>query len=198
MYSASDSSAADVVQPLADGVRVLVVEAAPTTRELRFPLTLPSGAFLAPQDDGAVSVDAPVGNGAVGAVGEFQSPWAKDANGKALPTRYRIEGKTLVQTVTATAATAYPIVADPHYTWGIVTGTVYFDKAETATIADRADWVSVFANFAPWPWSSILPAYATYIRTVAQHVRTVGLCVSFKSTGVAGIYGGSQGDGYCR
>jgi hypothetical protein len=189
---------ADAVQPLSDGVRVLAVAPSAKTKEFRFPITLQAGSFLALEDGGSVSVNAPIGNGAAGAVGAFQSPWAKDANGKSLPTSYRIEGNTLVQTVVTNADTAYPVVADPHYTWGIVTGTVYFNKAETGVIADRADWISVLSIFAPAPWGTLLSAYSIYIHQAAGDARSIGLCVKFKSTGVAGFYGGSDGDGYCR
>jgi len=198
LYGASGSGAADAVQPLTDGVRVLAIESDARTKEFRFPITLPAGSFLIAQEGGTVAVEAPSGNGAAWAVGEFQSPWAKDANGRELPTSYRIEGNTLVQTVTTSASTAYPIVADPKWTWGIVTGTAYFDKAETAQIANHADWVTLFGALIPWPWSTLLPAWAAYIRTVAQHAHTLGLCVSVKSTGTASIYGGSTAGGYCR
>jgi len=196
-YGASNTSA-DAVQPLSDGVRVLAVEPNARTKQFRFPITLPAGSFLATEAGGMVSVNVPIGKGAAGAIGAFLSPWAKDANGKALPTSYKIEGNTLVQTVTTSPSTAYPIVADPHYTWGIVTGTVYFDKAETAVIADHADWISVLGIFAPAPWGTLLQAYELYIRNAAIISRQLDLCVKFKSTGTAGPYGGSDGDGYCR
>ena len=192
------TTGADAVQPLSNGVRVLAIAPSAKTTEFRFPISLPTGSFLALEDGGVVSVNAPIGNGAAGAVGAFQSPWAKDANGKTLPTSYRIEGNTLVQSVVTNADTAYPIVADPHYTWGIVTGTVYFNKAETGVIADRADWITVLSIFAPPPWGTLLSAYSLYIHQAAGDARSLGLCVKFKSTGVAGFYGGSDGDGYCR
>ncbi len=43
----------------------------------------------------------------------FDPAWAKDANGAPVPTRYEIEGNTLVQVVDFTADTAFPVVADP-------------------------------------------------------------------------------------
>lgn len=45
-------------------------------------------------------------------IARIAPPWAKDANGKALPTKYRIERNTLTQTVDTAGAT-FPIVADP-------------------------------------------------------------------------------------
>ena len=43
----------------------------------------------------------------------IESPWAKDANGNAVPTHYEIEGDTLVQIVDFDENSAFPIVADP-------------------------------------------------------------------------------------
>jgi hypothetical protein len=39
--------------------------------------------------------------------------WAKDANGKAVPTRYRTSGNTLIQDVDLSGDIAFPVVADP-------------------------------------------------------------------------------------
>lgn len=49
----------------------------------------------------------------------FDAAWAKDANGRPVPTRYRIEGSTLVQVVDFTPGTAFPVVADPGW-WKVV------------------------------------------------------------------------------
>ncbi len=40
-------------------------------------------------------------------------PWATDANGKAIPTRFEIEGKTVTQIIDFNEATVFPVVADP-------------------------------------------------------------------------------------
>lgn len=40
-------------------------------------------------------------------------PWAADATGKAVPTRYELEGATLTQVVEHSPEFSYPIVADP-------------------------------------------------------------------------------------
>lgn len=63
--------------------------------------------------------------------GRISAPWAYDATGKALPTSFTISGDTITQHVDATGA-VFPVVADPHYTWGWISGTVYFNKTETA------------------------------------------------------------------
>ncbi|CAM5595363.1 hypothetical protein SALBM135S_03322 [Streptomyces alboniger] len=82
---------------------------APT--EYRFALDLPSGARAVLDEDGGVLVL----DGSDELVGTFQAPWAKDADGKPVPTSYRIEGGDLVQSVHTDASTAYPVVADPKW-----------------------------------------------------------------------------------
>ncbi|MEU6769558.1 hypothetical protein ABZ916_44440 [Streptomyces sp. NPDC046853] len=82
---------------------------APT--EYRFPLDLPGGAHAALLDEGGVVV----GDSAGEMVGLFDTPWARDANGKPVPTGYRLEGDTLIQTIRTDASTAYPVVADPKW-----------------------------------------------------------------------------------
>ncbi|WP_315636684.1 MULTISPECIES: hypothetical protein [Microbacterium] len=84
--------------------------AAPTTYS--YDLGLPEGYKLLRADEGE-------GIGIVSAdetdlLGVFAAPWAVDANGRDVPTRYEIEGTALVQVVDHDAdAYAYPIVADP-------------------------------------------------------------------------------------
>lgn len=48
-----------------------------------------------------------------GFLGGVAPAWAKDATGKELPTWYEIDGNTLTQIIDHTAATEYPVVADP-------------------------------------------------------------------------------------
>ena len=72
--------------------------------------------------------------------GEYQafgvrSAWARDANGKAVPTRYEIRGQDLVQIVTPDASTVYPIVADPSWIWYNFAWGAGFSKAETRNLA---------------------------------------------------------------
>lgn len=56
-----------------------------------------------------------IGYDAAGEIAVFVGiPWAYDANGTAVPTRYEVDGSTLTQIVEHTDATfSYPIVADP-------------------------------------------------------------------------------------
>jgi hypothetical protein len=93
------------------GMRALVVIDGPQApTEYRFPMTVPVGARLEPMSGGGVSVERADGS----PLGVFSAPWAYDAAGKPVPTSYRIEGTTLIQTVDHRGA-AYPVVADPSW-----------------------------------------------------------------------------------
>ena len=165
--------------------RLRDAQAAP---DLSFAIDNPDGR-LELQASGAVNIiDA---SGAV--VGSISEPWARDAAGRELSTSFTVSGNTVTQHVDTTGA-VYPVIADPKWTWGIVTGTVYFNKHETSVIAASSDWVNKLAIFIPGIWSTIIGLYAAVVHEVAKHAKAAGGCVKLKSTGAVGIYFG----GYCK
>lgn len=82
---------------------------APT--EYAFDLTVPTGARLTKRTDGGMDVRGSDGY----VLGSFAAPWAVDAAGAPVATRYSLRGATLVQHVSFTGASAFPIVADPFW-----------------------------------------------------------------------------------
>lgn len=79
-------------------------------------------------------------------IGEVQAPWAVDADGNELETRFEIDGNTLSQEISTTDDTAFPVVADPSIVWWVqkVTGClagvatmVAFGPAKVATVAAK-------------------------------------------------------------
>lgn len=57
--------------------------------------------------------------------------WAQDARGQAVETHYEIRGNDLVQVVTPSPSTAYPVVADPTWQWYSAAYGAGFSKSET-------------------------------------------------------------------
>lgn len=98
------------VEPFTGSVRVTTILAdagAPT--EFRYPVDLQGGS-LTLGEDAAVLVTAADGT----ATGGFAAPWAKDATGADVPTRYEIRNNSVVQIVDHRGGDyTYPIVADP-------------------------------------------------------------------------------------
>lgn len=65
---------------------------------------------------------------------QVAAPWAIDANGRSLPTRYVVEGRALRQVVDVENAT-YPIVVDPWITagWWYITPVYYVEMSWSET-----------------------------------------------------------------
>lgn len=79
-------------------------------------------------------------------IGEVQAPWAVDADGNELETRFEIDGNTLSQEISTTDNTAFPVVADPSIVWWVqkvsgclagVATMVAFGPAKVATVAAK-------------------------------------------------------------
>ncbi len=97
------------VPEIAGGVRTLISvldESAPG--QYAFDVGLPAGVHLEAQPDGSVSAVDQAG----GLHGTFAPPWAVDANGTPISTRYEVRCDTLVQHISHEGAT-YPVIADP-------------------------------------------------------------------------------------
>jgi len=147
VYVSPDGPVDTVAQPTPEGgVRTFqVIKNATAPHEYTSAMKLPTGATLTPFDGGTILVssgtdDAPVVHGLIDA------PWARDADGKAVPTSYRIDGDKLVQTVDFSAATAFPVVVDPKLTFGLniyfnATGAEWKAYGMAATAAGWGGWL---------------------------------------------------------
>lgn len=188
----SDDSNSVAIQPLTHGVRLMSVFSSKARNSTTYKVQLPSAETLQLDPLGGVLV---IQNGKW--VGRFNAPWALDAANRSLPTSYSITSNTITQTVDTTGA-QFPVVADPHYTWGIITGTVYFNKSETAQAGASATFITAIAAFAPPPFNIILVVYAASISYTAQMAGIHNKCLAVNNLGFSSEYSGTQGDGYCR
>jgi hypothetical protein len=177
----------------------LLNPAAPTSYS--FPLALPSGANAALGADGSVTVS--VGGTAIGS---FQKPWATDANGRSLSTSYtlsRAHGQYVLTQHLDTRGAAYPITADPNYTWGIVSGTAYYSRGETSSM--RFSWYItgvVCAALGAWatPVAGVICGLeAGSIAYTANSAYAAGKCIKIKVSLPSGVLTpGSYTGGSCR
>lgn len=194
------AAATDIaVQPTTDGgARTLVTLKdghAPETH--RFRLSLPEGADIIEDGQGGFEITREGSEGVHLPVATIDAPWAKDANGEAVPTSYKLDGNDIVQNVETNDKTAFPVVADPKITWGIVTGTVYFKKSETKKIAHNG----MLAAMASWALPPGLNAYASIhaaaITKMAGSAKANKRCLKIKIAGGIFIPGEYSG-GYCK
>jgi hypothetical protein len=121
---------------------VLVLDNGRAPSSFHFDVNLLAGMSLALEPDGSITVSKENGP-----VGSFRPPWARDATGRALATRYRVIGRSIEQKIDTSGA-VYPVTADPKYTTGYVTGTVYFKKSETKVIASSLTYATVLCGAA--------------------------------------------------
>jgi len=146
---------------------------APTSYD--FNVNLPAGATLVSDDAGGYDVVTTTSSQVV-VGGHFNTPWAKDANGKQLKTHYTLRGNTITQDIDTSGA-EYPITADPFFTnnCGWVTCTVYFTRGTTHTLASKlgkyngAPYATIAAAFgaACLPFGGIGGVVCAGIGTVA-------------------------------
>ncbi|GAX53278.1 hypothetical protein SO3561_04806 [Streptomyces olivochromogenes] len=178
VFAGRDDSVSTAAQATTDGgFRALfTLEDANAPRRQSFKLTLPEGATIRQTAEGGLVVFDASGK----IIGGLETPWAKDANGAPVPTAYQVEGDTVTQTVKTDANAAYPIVADPKWTWGIISGTVYFNKKETAHLASNAGFVAVLFAAAPPPFDAYGILNAANISRVAWNASSDGKCVEVK------------------
>ncbi len=167
-----------LIQPQRDtGVRVLTVinsDEAPT--EFDYGLKLDDGHRLRSVEDGrvvVVDVDDIV-------VAVIEAPWAFDAKGNAVATSYTVSGDVLTLEVDHDGSTTYPVLADPVFTWGYISGTVYFDRQETRNMAIAgAVPAAVFALAGPWGW--VLAGYTIeMVAWAATALPREGTCLKVK------------------
>ncbi|WJV47522.1 hypothetical protein [Streptomyces flavofungini] len=121
----------------------------------------------------------------------------EDANGDAVPTSYELDGNDIVQTVETNDKTAFPVVADPKFTWGIVTGTVYFKKSETSKIANTGAAAALVGWALPPGLNAYVSAHAAAITKVAMRAKANKRCIKIKIAGGLFVPGDYSG-GYCK
>lgn len=118
-----------------------VIENASAPRSYRYPIELPGGANLTLNDNGSVS--AANADGSYEA--EIAAPWAKDANGNAVATRYEVDGSVVTQIVDCDSATAFPVVADP----SVITTTYIYSRADVERMWNTYQTMGTICNLIP-------------------------------------------------
>lgn len=132
------------------GVRVLtVIKSAQAPTEFDYNLKLDDGHKLRSLQDGRVVIVD--GDDIVLSI--IEAPWAYDAQGNAVAVKYTTSDDVLTLNVLHDDSTVYPVLADPVFKWGIISGTLYLDRQETRNIAVTGIVpAAVFALAGPFGW----------------------------------------------
>jgi hypothetical protein len=117
---------------------------APTVYE--YPITVADGGQLVDAGGGFFAVLDEAGQPAA----MIDPAWAKDANGRDVPTRYEQQGNTLVQVVEHSSDFAYPVVADPAVRGNLITNVKlsWSSYGTTVGVTPRSGWaITPFSNW---------------------------------------------------
>lgn len=159
---------------------------------------LPAGVTAEISPEGGGTPGAVVLTDAVGNVAVLDAPWAKDSTGASLPTKYRVDGRHLVQSVN-TAGAVFPIAADPKvtYSWYYTKKTVYFNKSETNRLAAGGGLARLVTSLVPG-----LNLVTGILTGIAVGAVVVGKCVAITGPNAAFVPSGAvpyyYSGGYCR
>ena len=141
------------VEDIAGSVKIsMITKTATAPRKFSFPLTLPAGSTLRLQRDGSVIALTKTASGTRYVAG-VKAPYAYDAAGKAVATRFHVSGTTLTQTISPSTHAVYPIGSDPwlgkdlidHATW------VYHSEGFTLQVTPTS-WQRYWNGY--WPGSA--------------------------------------------
>lgn len=94
-----------------------IIETASAPAVFEYPIAVADGGQLVDAGDGFFAVLDEAGQPAA----MIDPAWAKDANGRDVPTWYEQQGNTLVQVVEHRSDFAYPVVADPAVRGNLIT-----------------------------------------------------------------------------
>lgn len=117
---------------------------APTRYE--YPIAAADGGELVDAGDGFFAVLDAAGQPAA----MIDPAWAKDANGRNVPTWYEQQGDTLVQVVEHDSRYAYPIVADPAVRGNLITKVTFPSSPYgiVVSVTPRSGWaITPFSNW---------------------------------------------------
>lgn len=192
-HLAAGEGAALAVAPTPTGAQVLIgidSAEAPTT----YDFGLRGDVSPRPAPDGGVDLVGP--DGAV--VAQVEAPWAVDAAGRHVPTRYELRGSTIRQVVEHQArGVAYPVVADPKVKFCDLRTAVCvkLSKKETRKVHDAmfvslGAGVSTLCGLIPAKnpagiavraiCAAAVSAYFYKLRGVFKKAKKAGRCVELK------------------
>lgn len=178
------------------GAGFVVINNETAPRSFGFDLTLngqPAEVVVA-SDGSAVVMD---GSGQV--VNHIAAPWARDAAGQPVPTKYTSSGNRLIQHIDVGPATVFPVVADPQFSWVGIFPVVEFNKAETAhsRVASGVLYVCGYLASGSPVGLSACAASAVQIAIQATIAHGRGECIRLAPAPIGAMAFRYTG-GYCR
>lgn len=147
----SSGGSSNAVQATEDGgARMLTVIAEPNApTEYAYGINVDGGGRVALTEGGGAAVYGPDGQ----PLSVVAAPWAKDAEGRAVPTHFAVKDGMLVQVVDHNRpGVAYPVTADPWWSW-LATAFSWAGTGAKILVKKVGPWALVLcATGAGWAW----------------------------------------------
>ncbi|WP_448059417.1 hypothetical protein [Cellulomonas hominis] len=184
VYRAGDDAFTTAIQNDAAGVEIqTLLESEAPADALSYEI---DGARPVLRADGGVDLVVASEGGApqVGLIAAtVDPPWAVDSSGRALPTRYVVEGDTIIQAIDTSSAPEYPVLADPRLSVGVGL-YVSLNKTEIRAFATAAGaLISGGASVACTVIGSRVkvPGITTLIKNICQYVSAAAVITFIES-----------------
>jgi len=171
-----DETGIDVVAQAVDeeALRIQTVVASADAPHV-FTYDVANGYELTQSADGSFWAYRPGGEDQL-ALYRIHEPWARDAAGEPVETRYEIVGDSLVQTIVTDEDTQFPVVADPTWEWYLAAYGAGFNKQETRQLAS-AGAASGFCGLLPGAFAAACGVLGAQWFLQAQLAADAGECV---------------------
>lgn len=153
----------------------VVIRSGNAPTNYRFALDMPPETVAEEADDGGLHI-VDCDRVTLAAV---HPAWAYDAEGNALPASQHRDGDNIVLRVQHQGA-AYPVLADPEFDWGWVSGTLYFTREETRTARDAAALAGLVAGSCPHPACRVVAPVAGLLALAAARIYEDGKCLRIR------------------
>jgi hypothetical protein len=149
VYSSPDASVDVAAQVLDDATVRIQTVINDSSAPHEFTYELGAGYKVAEAADGTLWAYAFNDAGEIQMYG-IGGAWARDANGATVDTHYEISNDSLVQVVTPTEDTVYPVVADPTWQWYNAAYGAGFSKKETRNLTNLGGVAGFCSGLAKW------------------------------------------------
>jgi hypothetical protein len=173
-----------------------VIESSSAPTRFSYDIAVPEGGTIVEADGGYFILDS---DGEP--VASIAAPWALDAQGASVPTRYELAGTILTQVVDhRSTEVAYPVVADPKFEWFNLLPSVKLTRSETSSARTATGLATVCgwaARTTGYLGGAVCGLNSGSIIVNANRAYGSGKCLRLLiGPGVVG--GVPYKDGYCR
>lgn len=178
-FGSKTTSTSVAIRAFDQGVRIhVVLWSTQADSEYSYPVDMPEGGTIQTLANGGL-VFADSDNSLLGG---FAAPWAKDSDGRSVPTHYEIRSNTVVQIVEHKSGDfKYPVVADPYLGVDLIDHAewVHHDPDGWTLEVTPTEWARSNGSsylVGTWGWDELYARYQAGLTTNLSGMRDQYIC----------------------